>query len=105
MKPLSQFLAEQKAIIKQAIQEEQEQYIFLEDFPTIASFLESEPMAKDVVDKVMDLVWNGKHSDALAYLEKEHQDLKDPIMALVYLQPHIAAKYDPSGKPLNTTES
>lgn len=102
---LSTFLAEQKSIIKQS--NKVDQYIFLEDFPTIASFLESEPMAKDVVDKVVDLVYNGNHSDALAYLEKEHQDLKDQIMALVYLQPHVAAKYDSnhSGAPLNTNES
>lgn len=74
-----------------------------EDFPTIASFLEGNPIAKDVVDKVMDLVYNGNHADALAYLEKEHQELKDQIMSLVYLQPHVAAKV--SAPDLNTDKS
>jgi hypothetical protein len=88
---LSQLIEETKA--KLVVEYKQpDQLIFLEDFPTIASFLEGNPMATEVVNKVMDLVWKGQHSEALAFLEKEHQDLKDPIMSLVYLQPHIAAK-------------
>lgn len=66
-------------------------FVVTEDFPTIASFLEGNPMAPEIVKTVMDLVWEGKHSEALAYLEKNHQPIKDQVMNLVYLQPHIAA--------------
>lgn len=67
-------------------------FIVVEDLDTIASFLEGNPIAGDVVKAVMDLIWNGDHAGALAYLEKEHQSLKDPIMSLVHLNPHVASK-------------
>lgn len=64
-----------------------------EDFPTIASFLEGNPIATEVVRKVMDLVYLGKTAEAEAYLEKHHQPIKDQVMNLVRLQPNVAAKY------------
>jgi hypothetical protein len=81
---LNELLEQTRSIVSKNIIEE--------DFPTIASFLEGNPIAKDVVDKVMDLIWHGQHANALSYLEKNHQDIKDQVMTLVYLQPHIAAK-------------
>ena len=75
--------------------------IVAEDSLTLASFLEGNPIAKDAVNAAMDLIWRGNHAEALAYLEKNHQDIKDQVMSLIYLQPHIAAlharqTHDPS---------
>lgn len=67
-------------------------FIVVEDCPTIASFLEGNPIASEAVQRVLDLMYLGKVAEAETYLEKHHQQIKDQIMVLVRLQPHIAAR-------------
>lgn len=70
---------------------DENKFVVVEDFLTLASFMEGNPMAAGAVKATMDLIWKGDHSGALNYLEKNHQDIKDQVMSLVYLQPHLAA--------------
>lgn len=72
---------------------DENKFVVVEDFPTIASFLEGNPIATEVVQKVMDLVYLGKTAEAEAYLEKHHQPIKDQVMTLVRLQPQVASRF------------
>ena len=71
---------------------DENKFMVIENVPSIASFLEGNPIATDAVKATMDLIWNNSKEAAVSYLEKEHPELKDQIMTLIALQPDVAAK-------------
>ena len=69
-----------------------DKFVVVEDFLTLASFLEGNPIATEAVKTVVDLIFNGKRAEAEEYLSKNHNDIKDQVTSLVTLAPHVAAK-------------